>query len=376
MTISVNILITYNPFIKMKNNMIHFLSITCFAIFLVSCAEKKEATKQVEVVKQAFIIKKQEVSKSLKIPAELLPFEKAELNARVEAFVHRVLVDIGDKVKTGQPLAVLDAPESVARYAEANARFAEAYARFMGSLDRFNRLTEAAKDKGVIAQGELIHAKNQMLSDSSAIVSAKSAAQAYRQILNYLTIRAPFNGIVTSRSVDAGDLVGGSGKKTLFIIERPDKLRLKVHVPESYVNHIPHGDSLTFTADAVVTKSFQARLSRKSGSISPETRTELWEYEYENSTGELKPGMYAMANLHLNRQNTSFVVPFAAVVTSQEKKFVVRVKNNQVEWVDVRQGISLDKGVEIFGDLNEGDTLLVRGSDEIKAGTTLKIIVQ
>jgi RND family efflux transporter MFP subunit len=264
----------------------------------------------------------------------------------------------------------------VARFAEADARFLEANARFMGSLDRFNRLKEAAKEQGVVAEGELTHARNQMLADSAAIVSAKSASQAYKQLQDYLTVRAPFDGIVTGRSVNPGDLAGGSGRKVLFTIERPDRLRLRVHVPESYVNHIPHDEPLAFTTNAVVNKSFEAKLSRKSGSISPETRTELWEYEYENKTGELKPGMYAMAQLNLSRQDSSFVVPYAAVVTSLERKFVVRIKNNQVEWVDVSQGISLDNGVEIFGELDEGDTLLSRGSEEIKPGTTLQINVQ
>lgn len=359
----------------MKNKMTHFLNITFLAVLLFSCAEKRGEVKAVEDVKQAFIVKKQEVSKSLKIPAELLPYEKAEIYAKVEGFVQKVQADIGDQVKAGQPLAVLDAPETVARYAEANARYQEANARFMGSLDRFNRLNEAAKEQGVIAEGELIHAKNQMLSDSAAIASAKSAAQAYKQMQAYLTIRAPFNGIVTSRTVDVGDLVGGSGNRTLFTVERPDKLRLRVHVPESYVNHISNDDYLTFTSDAVVNRSFQAKLSRKSGSIVRETRTELWEYEYENNTGELKPGMYAMAQLNLSRQNTSFVVPYTAMVTSLEKKFVIRIKDNKVEWVDVRQGISMENGIEVFGDLNEGDTLLVRGSDEIKPGTTLQLMI-
>lgn len=360
----------------MTNNIIRFLSITCLVTVLISCAGKKGEIKHVEDAKQAFVIKKQEVSKSLKIPAELLPYEKAELYAKVEAFVQKVMVDIGDKVKQGQTLAVLDAPETVARYAEADARYQEANARFMGSLDRFNRLNEAAREQGIVAEGELIHAKNQMLSDSAAIVSAKSASQAYKQLQAYLTVRAPFGGTVTGRYVNPGDLAGGSGRKALFTVERPDRLRLRVHVPESYVNYISHDEHLIFTANAVVNKSFEASISRKSGSISPETRTELWEYEYKNTTGELKPGMYAMAQLNLSRKDPSFVVPNTVVVTSLEKKFVIRIKNNQVEWVDVRQGISMENGVEIFGELNEGDTLLVRGSDEIKPGTTLQINVQ
>ncbi|MEX0980846.1 MAG: hypothetical protein WDZ47_02035, partial [Bacteroidales bacterium] len=112
---------------------------------------------------------------------------------------------------------------------------------------------------------------------------------------------------------------------------------------------------------------------RKSGSINRETRTELWEYEYDNSAGDLKPGMYATTNLLLTRQEESFVVPYPAVVTSMERKFVIRANNGEAEWVDVHEGISLENGKEIFGNLEAGDTLLSRGREELKPGSPVKI---
>jgi RND family efflux transporter MFP subunit len=335
---------------------------------LFSCKEDEKQISQVENVRQSFVLKKQEVSKKLRIPAELLPYERAEINAKVEGYVQKIMVDIGDNVKEGQVLAVLEAPETVAAYAEANAKLQEANARYIGSKDRYDRLKQASKEEGIIAAGNLITTENQKLADSSAMNAAKSTAEVYRELQEYLTLRAPFDGRITKRTVDPGNLVG-SNAQSLFVLETPHRLRLRVPVPESYTGNVPASEQIAFSVDAIVEKTFEARLSRKSGSIDPATRTETWEYEVDNTNDELKPGMYALVELDLGRAGASFVVPYTAMVTSQERKFIVKVNNGTVEWVDVRQGISMNEGVEVFGELQQGDTILTRGSEEIREGT-------
>ncbi len=352
--------------------------------FITSCALKAENEGQVgqsktqlaEDVKSAFVLEKQEVSFSLNLPAELLPYEKAEIHAKVEGYVRTVMADIGDEVKKGQVLARLDAPEVAARHAEARAKYNETQARFYASKDKYSRILNASRQVGVISETEVISAKNQMLSDSAALVSAEAMADAYKQLQEYLTIRAPFNGRVTHRSIDVGDFVGNSGKLALFILQNPSRLRLRVHVPESQVDNNPSEEDLKFAVNAAAGKTFHAKLSRKSGSINRETRTELWEYEYDNSAGDLKPGMYATTQLQLKRPEESFVVPFPAVVTSMERKFVIRVTSGVAEWVDVHEGISLENGKEIFGNLKEGDTLLSRGSEELKPGSPVNVKIE
>ncbi len=358
----------------MKNNII--TQVLILLALMPSCSQENKETKKTEDVKNAFSLRKQEVSKTLELPAELLPFDRAEINAKVEGYVQKVLVDIGDVVKKGDVLVVLEAPELAARYAEAIAKYQEAEARFGASLDKYNRIQVVSKQRGLVAEGGLINTRNEMLADSAALISAQSIARVYKQMQDYLTIRAPFNGIVTDRFINAGDLAGSTGAGSLLTLMSPDKFRLRVHVPEDYVNNIPSDDSLKFTVDAVVGKTFTAKLARKSGSIDRETRTELWEFEYKNNDKELKPGMYTMARLNLSRAAGSFVVPSTAVVTTLEKKFVIRVKHDKAEWVDVTEGISQETGLEIFGNLNEGDILLTRGSDELKPGATVKIALQ
>lgn len=351
-------------------------AVATILLFAACSQEQKKETSKPEDVKNAFILKKQAVSVTLNLPAELRPYEEAEIHAKVDGYVQTVLADIGDKVRKGQVLARIDAPEVAAQAAQAVAKFQEAQAKFLASRDKYTRIQKAVKQQGVISESEVILAQNQMQADSAALVSAQSASQAYRQLQDYLILRAPFDGIVTSRTVNPGDLVGKAGKSALFMVENPKKLRLQLFVPETHVGNQQANDTISFSVDAMVGKTYQAVLSRKSGSISRETRTETWEYEVENTSGELKPGMYTTVNLTLNRPAGSLVVPAAAVVTSLEKKFVIRIKNGQTEWVDVREGISMKDGKEIFGALAEGDTILTRGSDEIKPETKLKIKIQ
>ena len=347
-----------------------------FAFILLSCAPERTKNHKAEDAKDAFVLTKKKVSKTLDLPAELLPFERAEINAKVEGYIQKYLVDIGDKVRKGQILAVLDAPEIVARSAEAEAEYDEAKAHYEASLDKFNRLSKASREQGVIAESDLITAGNLVSADSSAVVSARSKTLSYRHLQAYLTIQAPFNGIITKRFIDVGDLVGSKDHSILFVLERPDILRLRIHVPEAYVKSHPEEKVLAFTTDAVANKTFYANPARKSESIDPDTRTELWEYEYDNGDYALKPGMYAMAHIILMREGSSFVVPFSSVVTSLERQFIVRANLGKVEWVDVKEGISMKDSVEIFGDMQEGDTLLTRGSEELKPGIAVKIMIQ
>ena len=342
------------------------------AIGLFSCGEKPTERQAVSDTKSAFILKKQAVSNALQLPAELLPYESAEIHPKVEGYVQRVLADIGDRVKKGQLLIQLEAPEVNARAAEAGAGYQEVAARYESSRDRYLRIKKASLEEGAIAESELISARNQFLADSSAWLAAKANSQASGQYQSYLGIRAPFDGIVTNRTVDVGDFVQ-AGAEGLLTVENPDIIRVRIHIPEAYVSSLPGEDSLQFSTDALVNQTFSAKLSRKSGAIDRTTRTELWEYEYDNRKGAIKSGMYVTANLNLGRAESTFKVPHSAVTTTLEGKFVIRVRDGQADWVDVREGIQMKDGKEIFGELHEGDTLLVRSSDEIIAGTSLNV---
>ena len=336
-------------------------------LLTVSCKHKKSteqtSSQKVDTVK-VFVLNKEPISKIISLPAELIPWERSELNVKVTGYVREINVDIGDKVKKNQVLAVLDAPEFISNYAKSSAELLMADAKYRSSLDNFNRVRQAAAEKGVISDSELENAKNQMLSDSSALNAAKSGANAYAQLRNYLTIRAPFDGVITQRQVDAGALVS-IGSKPLLVIENINRLKLRIAVPENYTGSLKASE-VNFTVNAIPNESFKAIFLRRSNKIEATTRTEIWEYEYYNRSGSLKSGMFADVILKLQRSDSAFAIPYTALVTNLERNFVIRIRDNKTEWVDVKNGMSLSDRIEIFGSLEEGDLLVLKANDEIK----------
>lgn len=358
--------------------MIKYLIIFCLAILLnvliTGCEQNannnvvsRPATKDSVAV---FALQKVAVSKQLSFPAELIPIEKADIFSKVSGYVNTIKTDIGDKVKKGQVLATLEAPEMISNYAQANADVQSSRSKYLGSLDAYKRIVNASKVEGTIAAGELEKAKSQAMADSATLDAAKSKLAAYSELKNYLIIRAPFDGVITERNVDAGTLVGANNNKPLLVVENVETLRLRLPIPEAYTSSIPDSSFIHFTVDAQPGITYKALLSRKTGALNTSNRTETWEFLYKNNK-DLKAGMYANALITLKRNTPSFLVPSSAVVTNLEKHFVIRILNGKAEWVDVRNGISLNDNIEIFGNLHEGDQLVVRATDEIKQGSAV-----
>lgn len=341
-------------------------------LFMSACdyGKKESASTPVADSVEVFTLRKEAVSKPFSLPAELLPWERAEVYAKVEGYVRELKVDIGDRVEKNDVLVILDAPEVTANYAKSSADLQAAQSKYRTSLDLYRRTVGAGKEKGAVSDSELERVKNQMLSDSATYEAARSGANAYGQLKNYLVIRAAFDGVVTQRNVDPGTLVG-KPQKPMIVLENITKLRLRVAIPEAYTSALPESTSIYFTVDAQPSKKYSAMLARKSNQIDEKTRTELWEFEVANTNKELKPGMYGNAIFSLKRDEPSFVVPFSALVTNQERNFVIRIIDGKTEWVDVRNGISTKDKIEIFGALEEGDHLINRANDEIKEGTTI-----
>lgn len=350
----------------MNKSIITFL--TCL-ILISGCKEGAVQTQTSATTDtlEVFLLRKEPVTKTLSLPAELHPWERAELFAKVEGYVKELRVDIGDRVKKDQVLAVIDAPEVTANYAKATSDLQAARSRYHTSLDTYKRMVNAAKEKGAVSESEMERSRNQMLTDSANFEAAKSGTNAYAQLRDYLIIRAAFDGIITARHIDPGTLVG-KGQQPLLVLENLSKLRLQIAVPEAYTTGLPENATINFTVDAQPSVTYSAKLARKSNSIDQKTRTELWEFEVENTKNELKSGMFGNATLKLQRADNSFAVPYSAVVTNLEKKFVIRVRDNKTEWVDVRSGINMNDKLEIFGNLQDGDQLILKASDQIKEG--------
>lgn len=343
------------------------------AFWLLACGEKENTNqsaseKNIDTL-QAFSLKAEKLEKHVSLPGELIPYERVEIRPKLNGYVKQLNVDIGSAVKKGSMLLVVDAPEIQSRLGEGTGRMNAAKAKYLASFDTYNRIVAASETPGVISPNELQKAKNQMLADSAEYESEKFAYESYKQIGNYLAIAAPFSGVITERNVHVGSYVGGQNEKPILVIEDNSRLRLRVAVPEVLTGAELKDNEVKFSTKAYPNKLFEAALVRKSGSIDAKTRTETWEFEAENTGNTLKAGSFANVAFTIFRSEPSFIVPFSSVVTTLEKKFVIKVSQGQVYWVDVTQGLNLSEKTEIFGSLNEDDTVVLKANEEIKPNT-------
>ncbi len=343
-------------------------------VLIAGCNQRQQTVKseneaiKIDTVK-VFVLRLDSAQKTISFPGELKPNENAQIRAKVPGYIRKLKVDIGSIVKKGQILAVIDAPEINSHVQESNAKVNSAQSKYLSSKDYYDRLSNASKTEGVVAESELQRTKNQMLADQSEYNAALYSASSLKQTGNYLTIVAPFSGTITIRNIDQGSFVGNPNEQPLFEIEDNSVLRLHVAIPEVYTGAVLLGNTGDLITRSFPDKKFKAKLIRKSGSIDNATRSEIWEFEVPNTNRQLKAGSYADVKLHLIRTQLSLVVPTSAIVSTLEKKFVIKVFNNTTQWIDVRAGFNLGDKQEVFGELTSGDTLIIKGTEELKAGT-------
>ena len=313
------------------------------------------------------------VSQKLTLTGEIIPLDRANIFAKTAGYVKGLKVDIGSRVTKGQVLCVLEAPELNAAQAQAQSNSMSARAKFESSHSTYMRLVKAAQVPGAVAANELDVAHSQMSSDSAAYQAARSAEKANSVMADYLVIRAPFNGIVTARNVFKGDYVDNAGKTQLFTVDDNSLLRIDVDVPEAYNSVILDSNKATFTVAADPGIKYTAVLARKSDAVDPQIRGEIWEFTFPNHASILKPGMLAQVTLPVSRRQPGFMIPYKAVLTTQERKVVMKVIQNHVKWIDVKAGFTDKDKTEVLGELNSGDQLITSPNEEIRDGEYVKV---
>ena len=186
-----------------------------------------------------------------------------------------------------------------------------------------------------------------------------------------MKITAPFDGVVTERSVHPGALVGPGANPALLTIEQITQLRLVVALPEEFVGGIAKGAKVAFQVAAFPDRSYSGTVARASHSLDKTTRTMAVELDVANRDGSLSPGMYPTVKWPVRRARAALFVPKTSVVTTSERVFVIRDKAGHAEWVDVRKGAAEGDLVEVLADLKPGDRIIRRATDEIRDGAPL-----
>ena len=309
----------------------------------------------------------------LSLPGELKPFEQVDVFAKAKGFVKKLYVDRGSRVKKGQLLAVLEAPEISQQYLSVQSSERKLYENYLYSRQAYQRLKKATSKNGAVAEIELDRARAQLRSDSAAYHSAKASTGASAQLKDYLRITAPFSGTIVSRNVSVGALVGENNSTPLFTIAQQERLRLTVSIPEKHGHSVTRNTLATFTVSNRPGKTHKASLSRNSGLLDQESRSIAVEFDVDNRNQTLAGGEYAQVQLMLKRPDSTLWLPASSVVQAQSGVFILKVENGLVERIPVALGIRKKEMQEVFGDLTAGDKILKSGTEELEEGTPVQI---
>jgi len=321
------------------------------------------------------------------LPAQLAPYEVVDVFPKVAGFVKWIKVDVGARVRKGELIAQLEAPELEARKAEAESRYQSAEAQLVSAQAKlaadkatYRRMSAASKTPGVVAGNDLEVAQKTVQADEGDLTAlqknvkaAQDALRAVAQLEAYLNIRAPFDGEVTARYVHPGALVGppgGPGATTPLVrIETLTRHRLLVPVPEYDANSVPEGREVDFTVPSLPGRHFHAPIARISHSVDIRTRTMSVELDVQDPHAQLIPGTFCHVAWPVHRGYTTLFVPSSAIANNLERTFVIRIQNRRTEWVDVKTGETSGQQVEVFGNLQVGDQVVLRATDELQPGT-------
>ena len=331
----------------------------------------------------------QKLALTVHLPGEIEPYEVVAIFPKVTGFVKSISVDRGSHVKAGERIAQLEAPELIAQRSEAQsklqaaqAQFAAAEAKVASDEGSYEHLRAAAATPGVVAGNDLFVSQKaldadraQLKAQQDNVSAAQQALEAISQTEAYLQVKAPFDGVVTERNVHPGALVGPAGAPGMAVpmlrIETLSRLRVVVPVPETYAAGVPEGTKVEFTVPAFPGRAFSGTIARIAHSVDEKTRTMPVELEAANTKGELSPGTFSDVLWPVRRSYPTLFVPTSSVANTLERVFVVRIREGKSEWVDVKTGATAEKMIEIFGDLHEGDTVAVRGTDQLRPGTSV-----
>ncbi len=334
-------------------------------------------------------VESQKLDTSIELPAQIAPYEAVDVYPKVTGFIDAILVDRGSHVKTGDVIARLSAPELVAQRTQAEAalhgaeaQLAAVQAKFASDHGTFLHLQAAAKTPGVVAGNDLQVAEQLAAADNAQLEAASNNVQAARenlrsvaQLESYLEIRAPFDGVVTERNLHPGALVGPtsglSGAQPIVQIESINRLRVIVPVPEAFAAGVREGQQVTFNVPAFPGRAFHAPIARISHDINQSTRTMQVELDLQNAEIQITPGTFTSVQWPIHRSYATLFVPSTAVTTDLQRTFVIRVRQEKAEWVDVKTGATVNGKIEVFGDLQPGEIVAANATDSIRSGTAV-----
>jgi RND family efflux transporter MFP subunit len=311
------------------------------------------------------------------LPGNVQPFITSPLYSRTSGYVKKWYFDIGAHVKKGQLLAVIESPEIDQQLQQSRGTLVTAQANL--KLAEITRTRyEGLLKSHAVSQQDVDNAVGAYNADEAIVEADQANVQQYEVLQSFEKIYAPFDGLITARNTDVGDLVNsgntGNVKTDLFHMAQTGKLRVFVNVPEQY----SRGAQPALTADLTLAefpgRRFTGVLVRTAEAINLVTRTLPVEVDVDNPAGTLLTGSYAEVHLKLPGQTSTYVIPSNTLIFRSEGLQVAVVKDGKIVLTPVTLGHDFGNTVEIVAGLNADDQIVVNPSDSIVSGQVVKIV--
>jgi RND family efflux transporter MFP subunit len=362
------------------------------AIIRSEARDVEQALPRVEVI----TVERSSRQSELVLPGNIQAVTEAPILARADGYIKRRMVDIGDRVRAGQTVAEIEAPELDEQVRQAKASSQQAQAGLDQALANLEQgkanmaLAKVTADRwkqlsaqGIVSRQENDQYQSQLEAQTASVQSLEKAIAAQRsniaaaeanvarlnEVQGYRVVKAPFDGVITVRNVDAGALVT-AGTTLLFRIAQTGTLRTYVNVPQTNASSIRTGQPARLSVSNLPGRSFVGAVTRTAHALDPNSRTLLVEVQVPNADGALLPGMYAQVDFSSARTDPPMLVPSDALIVRADGTQVAVVRPDHIVHLQKIQ-IGRDYGdkLEVLNGLHEGDTIMTNPGDQAREGT-------
>jgi len=332
------------------------------AVPSVSVARPKPATPAQEIV----------------LPGNMQPFISSPVYARTDGYLKRWYFDIGAHVKAGQLLATIQSPEVDEQLSQAQSTLATAQAN-LNLAEITKTRYEAMFQKHAVAQQDRDNAEGTYSANKAMVDADMANVRHYEALVSFEKVYAPFDGVITARNTDIGDLINSGSSSTaktdLFHIAQTGAVRVYVNVPEEYSRGIKPGAT---EADIVLAEfpgqKFPGKVVRTAEAISGTTRTLLTEIDLPNPGNTLLTGSYAEVHLRIPSQSSTFLIPVSTLIFRSERLQVGVVRNGKIELADLTPGHDFGSDIEVVAGLKADDQVVMNPPDSLVSGQQVNIV--
>ncbi len=322
--------------------------------------------------------RKEAPSEEIVLPGNIQAFTDAPIYARTSGYLKKWYFDIGSHVKQGQLLAEIESPEVDQQLQQAREDLDTAQANLKLAQITAARYTDLFKSDSVAKQ-DVDNAVQNAAAREAAVKAAEANVRRVEQMVEFEKVYAPFNGVVTARNTDIGQLIesGSSGGPTreLFHVAAVDKLRVFVNVPQMYSHDAVRGIKADLTLPEMPGRRFTGTLVRTADAFDPTTRTLLVEIDVPNSTGLLFPGAYTEIHFRVTSRVPTLLVPPTALIFRSEGLHAATVTgNSRAALVPVTLGRDFGNEVEVVAGLSESSLIIINPPDSLVDGEAVRVV--